>query len=100
MKITFLREAELEFLDAISYYERQQPNLGRRFKDEVDRSLLWLAARPEVCRLRPSGYRRMNLPVFPYYFPYIIGESRLWVLAVAHSRRKPEYWIERTKDVG
>ena len=100
MKITFLREAELEFLDAISYYEGQQPKLGRRFKDEVDRSLLWVEARPEVCRLRPGGYRRMNLRVFPYYLPYTIRESTLWVLAVAHSRRKPEYWIERTKDVG
>jgi hypothetical protein len=48
MKIRFLQEAQLEFLDAISYYEGERPGLGQRFKDEVDRSLLWVAARPEV----------------------------------------------------
>lgn len=46
MKITFLEEAKLEFLDAISYYESEQPGLGQRFKDELDRSLLWLGGTP------------------------------------------------------
>ncbi len=78
MKITFLQEAELEFLDAISYYETEQPGLGQRFKDEVDRTVLWVAERPEVCRLRPGGYRRINLRVFPYYIPYVIRETKLW----------------------
>lgn len=99
MKITFLQEAELEFLDATSYYEEERPGLGRRFKDEVDRSLLWIAARPEVCGLRPNGYRRMNLRIFPYYIPYITREATLWVLAVAHTGRQPEYWILRKKDI-
>lgn len=99
MKITFLREAELEFLDAIGYYEEERPGLGRRFKNEVDRSLLWVAARPEICSLRPGGYRRINLRIFPYYIPYITREANLWVLAVAHARRKPEYWIHRKKDI-
>ena len=77
MKITFLQEAELEFLDAISYYETEQPGLGQRFKDEVDRTVLWVAERPEVCRLRPGGYRRINLRVFPYYIPYVVRETKL-----------------------
>ena len=55
MKITFLQEAELEFLDSISYYETEQPGLGQRFKDEVDRTVLWVAERPEVCRLSQAA---------------------------------------------
>jgi hypothetical protein len=74
MKVTFLQEAELEFLDVISYYESEQPGLGQRFKDELDRTVLWVAERPEVCRLRPGGYRRINLRTFPYYIPYIVRE--------------------------
>jgi toxin ParE1/3/4 len=77
MKISFLEEAKSEFLDAISHYESEKPGLGRRFKDELDRSLLWLAERPETCRLRPGGYRRINLRVFPYYVPYIVRETTL-----------------------
>lgn len=99
MKITFLQEAKLEFLDAISYYESEQPGLGQRFKDELDRSLLWLAQRPGVCRLRAGGYRRMNLRIFPYYIPYVVRETTLWVLAIAHHSHRPEYWIKRRTDI-
>ena len=69
MTITFLREAQQEFLDIISYYESERPGLGQRFKDEVDRTLNWVADRPRVCNQRPGGYRRLNLRVFPYYLP-------------------------------
>ena len=69
MKITFLQEAQSEFLDAISCYEAGRPGLGQRFKDEVDRAVLWLADNPELCRLRPGGYRRMNLRIFSLLHP-------------------------------
>jgi plasmid stabilization system protein ParE len=97
MKITFLQEAESEFLDAISSYEAGRPGLGQRFKDEVDRTVLWLGDHPELCRLRPGGYRRVNLRIFPYYIPYVIRETNLWILAVAHGARNPEYWISRKR---
>ena len=97
MIIRFLDEARFEFLDAISYYEAQQAGLGRRLKVEVEQTLLWLIRHAEACRLRPGGYRRLNLRTFPYYIPYIIRGSTLWVLAVAHAHRKPEYWIQREK---
>jgi len=41
----------------------------------------------------------VNLRVFPYYVSYITRGDRLWVLAVAHGARRPEYWIERKKQV-
>ena len=43
MRITLLQEAQLEFLAAISHDEAERSGLGQRFKDEVDRSLLWIA---------------------------------------------------------
>jgi toxin ParE1/3/4 len=100
MKITFLEEADSEFSAAISYYDIQEPGLGQRFEDEIDRALLWLVEHHQVCPLRRGIYRRMNLHVFPYYVPYVIRESTLWVVAVAHSRRRPEYWIKRTRRIG
>jgi len=97
MNIKFVDEAGFEFLDVISYYEEQQAGLGRRFKAEVERTLLWLVEHPEVYSLRPNAYRRLNLRIYPYYIAYIVRGSTLWLLAVAHSHRKPEYWIQREK---
>ena len=97
MKIRFVDEARVEFLDGVSYYEKQQTKLGRRFKLEVEQTIVWLADHPEACRLRPGGYRRLNLQIFPYYIPYIVRNSTLWIVAIAHQRRKPEYWIQRKR---
>ena len=99
MKIRFVDEAAAAFLDVVSYYEQKQPKLGRRFKEEVQQTLLWLGENAEACRLRSNGYRRLNLRIFPYYIPYILRGPTLWVVAIAHRRRKPEYWIEREKKV-
>ena len=95
MTIRFVDEAQSEFLDGIADYEEARGGLGRRFKDEVDRCIMWVADHPELYRLRPGGYRRINLRVFPYHVPYIVRDQTLWVLAVAHSSRKPLYWISR-----
>ena len=35
MKIQFLPEAAAEFEEAAAYYEKCEPELGRRFRDEV-----------------------------------------------------------------
>ena len=99
MKVEFLDEARLEFLEALSFYEAEQAGLGKRFKDEVDKSIGWIVANPEVLRIRRGGYRRMNLRVFPYYLPYIIRGGIVWLLAVAHGHRKPRYWIQRKAQV-
>jgi hypothetical protein len=40
MRIRFVDEARVELLDGISYYEKQQPGFGRRFKVEVEQTLL------------------------------------------------------------
>jgi hypothetical protein len=52
MRIKFVDEAGIEFLDGVSYYEKQQSGLGRRFKAEVEQTLLWLIDHTELCRLK------------------------------------------------
>ena len=78
---------------------RRHRSAWARFKDEVDRYVLWIADHPELYRLRPGGYRRINLRVFPYYIPYVVRDETLWILAVAHAARKPLYWISRRNRV-
>ena len=99
MIVRFVEEAQSELLDAISAYEEARAGLGERFKDEVDRCVLWVADHPELYRLRQGRYRRINLRVFPYYLPYIVRGETLWVLAVAHGSRRPLYWISRRSQI-
>ena len=95
MTIRFVEEAQSEFLDAISSYEEARAGLGARFKGEASRCISSIASRPDIHRLRPEGYRRVNLRGFPYYVAYIVRAETLWVLTVAHAARKPLYWVSR-----
>jgi plasmid stabilization system protein ParE len=95
MKIIVLPQAADEFDDATDYYDQQQPGLGQRFRDEVDRHIRWIGEHAEVPRLRPGGYRRVNLKVFPHYIAYTVLGGTIWLLAIAHAQRRPEYWIGR-----
>mgnify|MGYP001178302068 CR=1 FL=1 len=95
MTIQVLAEARLELLAGIEYYEHAQAGLGKRLWDEVDEHLTWIARNPEVATLRPGGYRRVNLRVFPYFVAYVIRGEIILVLAIGHARCRPEHWISR-----
>ena len=100
MKIEILLEAEQELTEAIAYYEETEPGLGVRVKEEVRAAIQWISHNSEIPRLRPNGYQQVNLKVFRYYVPYFIWNDTIWILAVAHGSRRPEYWSDRKKRIG
>jgi plasmid stabilization system protein ParE len=95
MTLIILEDAEEEFNASVAYYESKEPGLGRRFRDEVAAALDWIAQNPEVPRLRSRGYRRVNLRVFSHYVAYVLRGDTLWVVAIAHAYRRPEFWLGR-----
>ncbi len=94
MRVELHPEADAEFTAQIEYYEEKEVGLGARFYREVMTSLEWIAQNPFVPRLRKS-YRRLNLKVFHFYIAYVIEGDVVWVLAVAHGGKRPEYWRGR-----
>jgi plasmid stabilization system protein ParE len=100
VKIEILHEAEAELNAAIAYYEEAELGLGVRLKEEARGVIQWIGDNSELPRLRPKGYRRVNLKVFRYYIPYFIWDETIWILAVAHGSQRPEYWLERKKMIG
>jgi hypothetical protein len=98
MTVLILPTALRELESAVRGYREIEPGLGIRFRREFDRRVEWTVRNPEVLRLRPGGYRRVNLAKFPYYIPYIVRNDVLWILACAHAHREPDYWIDRMPD--
>ena len=99
MNVYLLEEAEEELKEAVASYEATDAGLGVRLKAEARGVLQWIHQYPELPRVRPKGYRRVNLRVFPYYVAYFIWAEKIWVLSFAPSRRRPEYWIRRKRRV-
>ena len=92
MKLQFLPEAKSELIETVEYYENLEVGLGIRFKEEVLNVLEWIRENSDKPRLRKNEYRRVNLKVFPYHVIYVIRGQALFVVAIPHSRRKPEFW--------
>ena len=64
MTLVVLDEAELEFLEAVNYYE-EAAGLGAQFRDEVSSGVAWILENPRVLRLRPGNYYRPQFARFP-----------------------------------
>jgi len=96
-------EAEQELLDAAAWYDRRRAALGERFVDEVLEVGRTIDAHPEAGRLlvpRADGepVRQFPLKSFPYVLVYLPQQRPILIVAVAHTRRMPQYWAERVSN--
>lgn len=95
MRVIFSRHAKQELEDAIYYHELEYSGLGEGFKEEVRWATLRIAEYPEAWSIERGEVRKCLLHKFPYKLLYSIEEDHIFVIAVAHQHRKPDYWVER-----
>lgn len=95
MNLVFHPEAESEFLEAIEYYEEREPGLGEDFAVEVYEALDRTVAYPEAWPLVDSDVRRALVSRFPYGLLYSADGDVLFIVAVMHLHREPDYWKTR-----
>ncbi|WP_341646799.1 type II toxin-antitoxin system RelE/ParE family toxin [Thauera sp. SDU_THAU2] len=97
MRILFAPEARLEFEDARTYYERQQPRLGQRPQQDTRQALQRIRLWPFSCPIETGEIRRLLLSRFPYKLLYSVEKDHLYIIAFAHQHRAPEYWSTRIR---
>lgn len=97
MKSEFLPEAEEEFREAARYYEKEAPGIGLRFIAEVRRGVIFITENPYAAVSVGTGIRRKAMNHFPYSLVYAVEAEFVVILAVAHQKRRPKYWLGRVK---
>lgn len=93
--LEFLPEAKCDAYEATRFYEQRVPGLGARFRAEIESVCAAIVRQPLLWRERRGGFRRVNIPGFPYYVAYIIRGERILVAAIGHASRHPDYWKRR-----
>jgi len=93
--IGFDPDARAEFLIAIEYYEECRKGLGRRFREAVETQLEQIRQMPFLYRVLQPPFRRCLVPTFPYLIIFSIEPDSILIIAVAHAKRKPDYWHQR-----
>lgn len=71
INVTFLYEAEIEFWEAVAYYEDKVSGLGLDFKAEIKWYTQLITEHPERWPSRADGTRRCFTRKFPYLIVYI-----------------------------
>lgn len=96
MNYSFHPAAQAEFLESVGYYESNVPGLGAAFIGEFETLARLVSESPKAWQveLQPN-IRRAPLHKFPLSIIYREKLNSFQVLAVAHDRRRPQYWLER-----
>jgi plasmid stabilization system protein ParE len=92
--------ASEELRRAIRHYEDERPGLGAELADLVEKVFRGLASgilRPVTVPGIPLelGVRRILLDRFPFAVVHADEPDAIYVVAVAHLRRRPGYWLSR-----
>lgn len=89
--------ADAELREAARWYEDQQAGLGQALVEEVDKTLACIAEAPNTFPrwISSRPIRKLGVERFPYVVFYVDLAEEIRVLAIAHGKRKPGYWLGR-----
>lgn len=95
MTYSFHPEAAEEFRAAIDYYEDREAGLGYDFSLEVFTAIQNILTQPNAWLIIEDDVRRCLVNRFPFAVLYSLEETGVFILAVMHGRRRPDYWKNR-----
>lgn len=98
--IRFEPDALGDIAAAVRYYNRERAGLGNEFRRAVDHRALGLRRFPNagapvahITTTPPARYVRTAR--FPYLIIYVVVGDTVRVVAIAHERRLPAFWVDR-----
>ena len=92
--------ARRELVEAGRWYARERDELATELRAEVAHALDEIGDRPEARPPAPDApadidVRQAFLGRFPYRLVFLELEDVVFVLAVAHKRKRPGFWLGR-----
>ncbi len=99
LRVGFHPEAEKELEEAALYYESQEPGLGLRFLENFESGYRQVHRSPATWRRLRGDIHRFLLKGFPYGIIYSSDGDNLFILAVMHLKREPDYWLGRISEI-
>ncbi len=96
MTYEFHPAAEAEFLESVGYYESRVPGLGGALVEEFEVLAGLVCETPKAWQVEVApDIRKAPFHRFPLSLIFREGTGDVQILAVAHDRRRPQYWLGR-----
>ena len=93
--IHFHPDVESDIKGSFSWYEDELEGLGLQFISELEQGFDAISFTPATWVTFEHDFRRYILARFPFSVVYKEEENEVYVVAVMHNSRNPEYWKER-----
>jgi hypothetical protein len=102
MKLHVSELAQADAQEAANFYEQRVRGLGDRFLEHLNDALGHIEAnslRFGLLETLPErrDVRRVILSPFSYFVAYQVRTDEIFVAAIAHTSRRPNFWIKRLK---
>ncbi len=97
VKVVFNPKAKEEIKKAAVYYEKCNENLGKKFLFAVESTVERLTLNPFLYRKLRGRFMRCLIKNFPYGIIYSVDKNEIYIVAVMHLKRKPDYWLKHLK---
>jgi plasmid stabilization system protein ParE len=98
-KLRILAEARQEFADALRWYRRQAPAFAEALALEYRQIVRHAREFPDAGAVEAASHsitvRRFLFHQFPYKVLIVNLADQIVVVAFAHTKRKPGYWLKR-----
>lgn len=95
------KSVEIEVEAAAAWYEQQRSGLGAEFLVSLEHAMIAICSSPRAAPRWPDlldlDLRRYMMARFPFLIGYRDLPTEVVVLAVAHAKRAPLYWLERAR---
>ena len=97
--VKIVAPAEAELHEALSWYRERDVRVAERFATEAKRTLELIHEFTRIGSRVPDiddpHVRRMPIHTFPYHIVFVEFEEQIEVIAFAHNRRRPGYFVKR-----
>lgn len=96
MKLVWQSHARAELREAIQFYrDNAGHGIAGSFRNSVASTAERLCEHPEIGLRISHNARRVPLREYPYDMIYRVDASIVIIVALAHQRRRPGYWVGR-----
>lgn len=92
-QVIVLEAAELDIEGSLRWYRERSRSAADGFRTEVIEAIDRIANAPLAWSTDEDGSHRYVLQRYPFTVIYDVKDKTIEVLAVAHHRKKPGYWL-------
>lgn len=95
LPIEFLPDARLDFDQSFDWYVARSSRAALRFSQEVDDALARIAQDPARFPLIKADFFECSIKKFPFRIIFRVLQDRIFIVSIAHAKRRPDFWSGR-----